>query len=139
MDFHYLMFDEPHLGDAYFDKLRISLKGAIRFAERRQLKREASGKSRVAVTLTHEQAIDIARQQGFRCALTRLMFYSVGSHSYGPSRPSLDRREHGGPYSAENVRIIMLGVNGLRGAGSDDDMYEIARALVANRPGGHGF
>ncbi len=46
--------------------------------------------------------------------------------------PSLDRIDPHGPYSADNVRIVLLGINGLRGCGTDADMYRIARALIRN-------
>jgi hypothetical protein len=113
---------------AYRARLRISMRGAIRFAQRRQ----ALKATPVKVDLTLEQAMEILRKQDFRCALSRLRFWTDGADRFGPSLPSIDRIDPNGPYSAHNVRIVLLGVNSLRGRGTDADMYRIARALVAN-------
>ena len=118
----------------YINKLRTSMRGAIDFARRRQEKRLRLGKPAAGVTLTLDAAMGILREQSYRCALTRLRFYSLSGGSFGPSRPSIDRIEHAGPYSAGNVRIVLLGVNSLRGTGNDADMFIIARALAANAP-----
>jgi hypothetical protein len=124
-----MLVDETHI-----DRLRTSMRGAIDFARRRQTARMLTGKPVAEVTLTLDEAMSVLRKQGYRCALTRLAFYSLGGGSYGPSRPSLDRIKHAGPYSRSNVRVIFIGVNGLRGTSTDADMYVIARALVANSP-----
>lgn len=126
------LFGEVVLNGAYVNRLRVSMRGAIDFARRRQATRLSKGKSAVEVTLTLEEAVSILRDQDYRCALTRMRFYSLSGDSYGPSRPSLDRIEHSGPYSLGNIRVVFLGVNSLRGTGTDRDMYEIARALAAN-------
>lgn len=39
----------------------------------------------------------VLREQDYRHALTRLMFYSLSGGSYGPSRPTIDRIRHAGP------------------------------------------
>jgi hypothetical protein len=119
----------PTAPDAqYLKRLTISMKGAIRFAERRQAIKALP----VPVTLTLEQAMKILRRQAYRCALTGLEFWSgTPGRSSAPRSPTLDRVKHGGPYSAGNVRVILFGVNSLRGNGSDEGMYEIARALLA--------
>jgi hypothetical protein len=106
------------------------MRSAITLAERRQAERMAKGKPTAKVTLTLAEAMSLLHEQNYRCALTRLMFYSLSGGSYSPSRPSLDRIKHAGPYSLGNVRVIMLGVNGLRGKGTDT----MANALAANGP-----
>jgi hypothetical protein len=128
------LFGDPIVDKVYRDKLRISMRGAIDFARRRQEKRLRLGKSAAQVTLTLDEAMSVLREQDYRCALTRLRFYSLSGDSYGPSRPSIDRIQHAGPYSLGNVRVVLLGVNSLRGTGTDADMYIIARALAANAP-----
>ena len=120
--------DQPDL--AYRDRLRTSMRGAIAFAQRRQAKRLVAGKPAAAVTLTLSEIMGVLHDQRYRCALTGLAFYSLSGESYGPSRPSIDRIEHAGPYTLGNVRVVMLGVNSLRGTGTDADMYVIARALA---------
>jgi hypothetical protein len=116
---------------AYISLLRRSMMNSIRFAQRRQELAEQKGKPFVAVQITIEQAMAKLAKQDYRCALTGLTFYCTKG-SFGPSRPSFDRLRPGGPYTARNIRVIMLGVNSLRGTGTDADMYLIARALVAN-------
>jgi hypothetical protein len=37
-------------------------------------------------------------------------------------------------YTRSNIRVVLLGVNGLRGSGTDEDMLMIARAVVKNGP-----
>lgn len=118
----------------YKQKLSRSLRGAIARAEKRQQTRAAEGKPRVEVSITHREVMQIAEAQNCLCALTRLRFWMLkDSGSYNPTIPSLDRIRHNGPYSRENVRIVMLGVNSLRGTGSDEHMYLMAEALLANR------
>src|SRR5689334_3183446 len=124
---------DPQHDKLYLDKLRTSMRGAIAFARRRQAKRQLKGYVPAEVTLTLAEAMDVLKEQDYRCALTKLLFYSLSGESYGPSRPSIDRLEHSGPYSRGNVRIVLIGVNSLRGTGTDADMYVIAEALLANR------
>ncbi|MGF6444419.1 hypothetical protein [Paraburkholderia youngii] len=118
---------------AYLAKLRASMAGAIAGARRRQAERATP----VAVTVTVEELMAKLAENDYRCAVTGLPFYEDDAEkSFGPSRPSLDRIETGGPYSADNVRIVYLGVNGLRGCGSDADVLRIARAIVARAKAG---
>lgn len=115
----------------YLERLRISLRGAPALARARQRKREAKGNPTVLVTVTAEDLWEMAARQNACCALTGLPFWSDQSgSSYGPTIPSLDRINSGGDYSVDNLRITLLGVNSLRGCGTDADMYRIARALV---------
>jgi len=120
---------------AYVAKLRASMARAIVGARKRQEGRATP----VAVTVTVPELMAKLAEQNYRCAVTGLPFYVDDSAgSFGPSRPSLDRIEVGGDYSAENLRIVLLGVNALRGAGSDADMVRIARAIVGRAGAGAG-
>jgi hypothetical protein len=112
---------------AYRAAVFRALSGMVRLAKARH----AEADDPVQVTVTTDELRAIARQQNYCCALTGLRFWSdsVGHH-FGPRLPTLDRIVHDGPYSASNVRITLLGVNSLRGRGSDDEMYEVARALI---------
>jgi hypothetical protein len=120
----------PGVDPSYIARLKTSMRGAIDFARRRQAKLPNPAE----VTLTVEQAMSLLRKQDYRCALTGRLFWSTsvvsGRAGFSPSNPSLDRLRHGGPYSLRNVRVIFTGVNGLRGSGSDADMYAVAEALV---------
>jgi hypothetical protein len=107
----------------------------IRLAKERQRKNAAKGKPHVAVTLTVPQLMAKFKAQQYRCALTALPFWSGDGGSYGPTIPTLDRIKPEGGYSAANVRVVFLGINSLRGHGSDAQMYAIAKALLAHRHG----
>ena len=120
--------DEPD--PAYVDRLRRSMRGAIGFARRRQAKREMPA----PVDLTLDEIMEVLRRQNYRCAISGLMFWSGSTVAYGPTIPSIDRLTSALGYTRDNVRVVLLGVNGLRGAGTDDDMMMIARAVVQNGP-----
>src|SRR5690348_2224379 len=112
------MFGEIDDG-RYRAKLTQSMRGAIRFAQRRQAAKAVKGYLTVAVSVTLDQLMEKLRADDYRCALTGLEFYVDDGGSYGPTRPSIDRINPKGPYSNKNTRVVLLGVNGLRGEGSD--------------------
>jgi hypothetical protein len=114
-------------------RLRRSMIGAIRFAVRRQQKRADGGRQAAAVTVTVDELMAILARQDHRCALTGLPFYSGAAGSFSPRRPPLDRIDHDGPYAAGNLRVILPGVNGLRGTADDAEMLEIAHHLLLTR------
>jgi hypothetical protein len=114
--------------ETYRRKVRASCLGSIRATRVRQAKK----KKPVVVDITPKQMVGLLEQQGYRCALTRQRFWQDQADRFGPSMPSMDRIDHDGPYTLGNVRIILIGVNSLRGRGSDADMYRNARALVVN-------
>jgi hypothetical protein len=68
--------------------------------------------------------------QDYRCAISGLPFYVDDADRFGPACPSLDRIDQDGDYSDANLRIVYLGINSLRGRGSDADVLRIARAIV---------
>jgi hypothetical protein len=49
-----------------------------------------------------------------------------------PRSPSLDRIRPDGHYALGNVRVVLLGLNSLRGAGTDQEMRDVAAALLAH-------
>jgi len=71
------------------------------------------------------------RNSNYCCALTGLPFWTDDADRFGPTMPSLDRIDCDGDYSDANVRVVLLGVNSLRGRGSETDMFRIAEALTA--------
>lgn len=120
--------------DALKARLRASMRGAINFAARRQAVKAAKGRPVVKVTVTVEQLMQKLRQNNYCCALTGLPFWTDDADRFGPTMPSLDRINCDGDYSDRNVRVVLLGVNSLRGRGSDADMYRVAKALAAKSP-----
>jgi hypothetical protein len=113
---------------AYIERLRRSMRGAINFARRRQ----ALKASPVVVDVTLDELMEILRRQNYRCAISRLPFWCGSMVAYGPTIPSLDRMRASEGYTRSNIRVVLLGVNGLRG--SNDDMLLIARAVAENGP-----
>lgn len=120
----------------YIARLRTSMGRSIGLARERQAKRAAQGKTAAAVTVTVDELMAKLAANDYRCAVTGLPFYvDDAAVSFGPSRPSLDRIETGGDYSDANLRVVFLGVNSLRGCGSDADMLRIASAIVERANG----
>ena len=114
----------------YIAQLRRSMLGAIRFAQRRQ----ALKAKPVVVDITLDELMEILRRQKYRCAISRLAFWSGSIAAYGPTIPSLDRIEASKGYTRSNIRVVLLGVNGLRGSGTNEDMLRIAQAVTKNGP-----
>ncbi len=106
------------------------MRGAIGLARRRQAKKA----NPAVVEVTLDEIMEILRRQNYRCAITGLPFWCGSAAAYGPTIPSIDRMHASDGYTRGNVRVVLLGVNGLRGSGSDDDMLMIARAVVKNGP-----
>jgi len=84
-------------------------------------------------TLTDEWCA--ARWTG-KCELTGIEFRPnpAGKGPF-PFSCSLDKIEPELGYTPENCRFILWGCNGLKGSGTDEDMYAIAKALTAARTG----
>lgn len=64
-----------------------------------------------------------------KCEITGITFRQNGARGPHPFSPSLDRIIPTLGYIKTNCRFILWGCNALKGVGSDDDMYEIARAI----------
>ena len=67
-----------------------------------------------------------------KCELTGIEFRG-GNLKSGPSprSPSIDRIDREKGYIPGNCRVILFGVNALKGCGTDEEMRHIARALIA--------
>jgi hypothetical protein len=114
----------------YVRRLERWCRPAISLAERREANKAAEGKPTATVTLTVDQLLAKLKVNDYRCALTGLEFWTDDGGSYGPTCPSIDRIDPKGDYTDENTRIVLLGVNSMRGEGSDADLYRIAKALI---------
>jgi len=91
--------------------------------------RSRSMKKKLAFDLTREWCEQT--WTGF-CALTGLPF-KFGSQTLFPFTVSIDRINSNLGYIQSNCRFVLFAVNSLRGSGSDDEMYQIAEALLAYR------
>jgi hypothetical protein len=86
------------------------------------------------VDITLDELMEILRRQNYRCPISRLPFWCGSTVAYGRTIPSLDRMQANRGYTRSNIRVVLLGVNGLRGGGTNEDMLLIARAVVKNGP-----
>jgi hypothetical protein len=107
----------------------------IPLAMRREAKKAAEGKPSAQITVTVEQLLAKLKANDYRCERTGLEFWTDDGGSYGPTAPSLDRIYPKSGYTDANTRIVLLGVNAMRGEGSDADLYRIAEALLRRRRG----
>lgn len=87
------------------------------------------------VTVTEDELIAMMEQQGWRCAVSGIPFdmEATGPNRRAfrrPYRPSLDRKRSGGPYSAENVRLVCVAVNVALNEWGDEVLSRIARGIV---------
>jgi hypothetical protein len=113
-------------------RLRQSMQGSIQGAKRREKEKGAMG---AEVTVTIDQLMTKLAANDFRCAVTGLAFWSCGKR-FGPTIPTVDRLDPDGDYSDANTRVVLLGVNALRGCGSDADMRTIAAAICRHTRNG---
>lgn len=67
------------------------------------------------------------------CELTKLPF-NIDNRKAMPTSPSIDRINPSKGYTKDNCRLILNGLNCLKGAGDDSTMYAIAQALTENAP-----
>ena len=72
-----------------------------------------------------------ARWNGY-CELTGIPFATSGARS--PYSPSIDRRDPKLGYTKENCRFVLWAINAFKTDGTDTQMLEIARALLAHIP-----
>ncbi|HTV46231.1 MAG TPA: hypothetical protein VMF05_13040 [Stellaceae bacterium] len=124
------IFDTTEVHPDYLARLRTSMRRAIGDAKIREQTKVAKGGRSAAVTITLDQVMTKLKADNYCCALTGLEFWTDDADRYGPTMPSLDRIDPDGDYSDGNIRVVLYGVNGLRGRGSDADMYRIAAALI---------
>jgi hypothetical protein len=87
-----------------------------------------STKRKLPFDLTHEWAEK--RWTGF-CELTGLPFAPRYGASSSIFSPSLDRIIPSKGYTQDNCRFVLLGINGLKHDGTDEEMFFVAKSLIS--------
>lgn len=81
---------------------------------------------------------DLTRQwvldQGDHCAITGIKFVDRAGTGAHPMSASVDRIDNARGYTTDNCRLILWAVNRFKNKDTDEVMFEIARAIVANSP-----
>lgn len=65
-----------------------------------------------------------------RCELSGLGFKTTETGICGPFSPSLDRIDPNKGYTLDNLRLILNGLNALKGDGTDEDLLQICKAVM---------
>ena len=68
------------------------------------------------------------------CEITGIPFRVNAVSGPLPFSASVDRKEAAIGYVQNNCRFVLWGCNAIKGVGTDEDMYEIARAIVKSEP-----
>jgi len=89
-------------------------------------KRSNARKRGILFTLTPEW---VERKYKAGCAVTGIAF-RMGEGILGPFSPSIDRINPDKGYTPRNCRMVLYGVNALKGTGTDEDMKTIAQAIT---------
>jgi hypothetical protein len=91
--------------------------------------RSRSLKKGFSFDLTHEWC-----EQNWtgRCSLSNLPF-SFGSQTHFPFSPSVDRIDSAKGYTQDNCRFVLFALNSFKGTGTDQQMLEIASALLSHQ------
>lgn len=87
--------------------------------------------------LTVDDLMELWRQQEGKCALSGVvMTWGGQGHNTGVSATSMtmDRFDSRHGYSKNNVRLVCHAINAFRGRMTDNEMYEMAKALLNARP-----
>jgi len=81
--------------------------------------------------ITAEQLIQMWHDQDGKCAVSGLAM-TWGQGWYSPTSISIDRINSDKGYTKDNVRLICYSINTFKGKWTDVEIFEIAKAIVAN-------
>ena len=115
----------PELGHKVYllAKQRYPWKPALSNAANR------AGKKKLAFDLTKEWC---EKRWTGNCELTGSPFV-FGSQRYFPFSPSIDRIRSDLGYTQDNCRFVLFAINSFKGTGTDEQMLEIAKALISHQ------
>jgi hypothetical protein len=82
--------------------------------------------------LTWEYLMNLWKSQNGLCAISAIPL-KPRKGRINPYTPSLDRIDNKAGYAKGNVRWVLLGVNSLKGVGTDEDVRYIAENITLNR------
>lgn len=105
-------------------KFRESLHGTAHYLY--HTKRQECRKKAIPFDLTKEW---YRGQLEKGCAVTDLPFRLTAQGKPNPYSPSVDRIDPSKGYLKNNCRLVLYGVNSLKGTGTDDDMWQIATKI----------
>ena len=88
--------------------------------------RNRSLKKKFSFDLTREWCV---QNWTGKCAVTGLDFV-FGTQTHFPFAPSIDRIDSSKGYLQTNCRFVLFAVNSLKGTGTDEQMIQIAQAIV---------
>lgn len=107
------------------NRVKVALYNSIREAGKRA---ERKG---ILFDLPEGSASILLDRSGGVCALSGLPFRPTEIKGQpGPYSASLDRIRPEGGYTLDNVRLILNGLNALKGTSTDEEVLEICRAVV---------
>lgn len=111
------------------DKIRITAVRAKTPYSSFKLKMKRISGSKVGSNIDASFLLTLWHRQEGKCALSGLPMTWVGS---GPTNISVDRINPKKGYTKDNVRLLCWAVNSFKLTGSDEQMIEMARAVVAH-------
>ena len=116
---------ERHSDNLYRNRVAKPWRNLIRMGEQRARKKG------VSFSLDHGWG---ERVWTGRCAMTGLPF-DMTKRSSGPKprSPSIDRIEPAAGYTPTNCRFVLSCVNSFKHMGTEEDMFEVAEALLKHR------
>lgn len=89
-------------------------------------RRSEAQRKNIPFTLTQEWA---SKRWTGCCEMSGIAFRVHGKKGPHPFSPSIDQIIIGKGYTPENSRFVLLGINALKGVGTDADVVEIVRAI----------
>lgn len=96
--------------------------------------KERCCKNGVPFNVSKDYVLQLILNNNNACAVCGIPFQKSGKTGHkGPFSPSIDRIKPELGYVEGNVRVVLDGINCLKGSGTDEDMWKIIDAMVEKR------